>query len=100
MVENPEFQPHLNFYGTHDLAMDLEKEVNRARVRGIGNGVSPSNYAPRYRQHTSLLMMERLLYELNQKVDDMRSPGYQWKPIASSPHDTEILEGSTVASPS
>jgi hypothetical protein len=28
----------------------------------------------------------------------MRSPGYQGKPIASLPHDTEILEGSTMAS--
>jgi hypothetical protein len=42
----------------------------------------------------------RLLHELNQKVDTMWSPGYQGQPIASSPHDTEIPEGSTAASPS
>jgi hypothetical protein len=99
MTENPKFHPP-NFYGTDDLAMDLEKEETRGCVRGIGYGSSPSNYAPRYRQHASLQTVERLLHELNQKVDAMRSPGYQGQPIASSPHDTESLEGLTVASPS
>jgi hypothetical protein len=80
--------------------MALEKEETRGHVRGIRYGASPSNYAPRYRKRTSLQMLERLLHELNQKVDAMRSPGYQGQPFASSPHDTKILEGSIAASPS
>jgi hypothetical protein len=80
--------------------MALEKEETRGCVRGIGYGASPRNYAPWYRKRTSLQTVERLMHELKQKVDAMRSPGYQGQPIASSPHDTEILGGSTTASPS
>jgi hypothetical protein len=46
MTENPEIQSSQNFYGTDDLAMDLEKEETRDRVRGIGYRASLNNYAP------------------------------------------------------
>jgi hypothetical protein len=47
MAKKLEFQPPPppNFYDTDDLAMALEKEEARGRVRGIEYGASPSNYA-------------------------------------------------------
>jgi hypothetical protein len=86
----------LNFYGIDDLAMALRKEQTRGRVRVIGYGLVRETIpldTPRVQT------VGRLLHDFMQKVDGLKLSGYQGKPIASSPHDTEILEGSTTASP-
>jgi hypothetical protein len=76
--------------------MALEKEQTHGRVRVIGYGLVRETMPL---DTPGVQTVGRLLHDLMQKVDALKSSGYQGKPIASSPHDTEILEGSTTASP-
>jgi hypothetical protein len=81
--------------------MDLEKEETRDRVRGIGYRASLNNYAPWYLRRAFDQRMVESIDMILEKVIAIEAVGvYRGGWLTSPPHDTEILRGSTVATPS